>query len=77
VVMAACCADITPAIGLQFSYEVARVLAHRASDYPPLKKLYHQPPDECRYVAYTFAASRMSDSRLLPQTTDRDCVHSN
>jgi hypothetical protein len=72
VLMAARCADIAPAIGLQFSDEIARVPAHRASDYGPLKWLCNQPADECRCRGYTFAASRMNDSRPLRQTTARD-----
>jgi hypothetical protein len=37
VLMAARCADMAPAVGFQFSYEIARVRGHRASDYGPLK----------------------------------------
>jgi hypothetical protein len=37
VLMAARRADMAPAIGLQFSYEIARVPAHPARDYGPLK----------------------------------------
>jgi hypothetical protein len=37
VLVAARCTDMAPAIGLQFSYEIARVPAHRATDYGSLK----------------------------------------